>query len=388
MGASEEMQASLLRRSYLVRNIGAVVGVVGIVLAFAHSGDRRSALMLGFGTFAATLVMIGAKGTLRRVRALASPVGIRVGEKLVARRETIRGAWIEHTLDAPIVHLDRRLYPDVELEAPDEPGARALCQVLFGGSAQGLLRFKDRSMRAWRIFQVVFLTQILAHCLLVRDLSPRHWIAVAVLSAMFVASLCICGIRRAIAIGADGVLVSGILAASFVGFRDIESVVAEESGWPSSCKLVITARRPRPMVFWMRAIEARAAADRVQAAIGATDGIAEPVRMHLRRGGPDVRAWLARLRTLTHHREPYRAIGAPVDTLWRLMDDPTVGESERAAAAVVLGADASNEARSRLRDVAARVASPRVRVAIERVAEGAQEDDLARAMAAVDDSHA
>ncbi len=54
----------------------------------------------------------------------------------------------------------------------------------------------------------------------------------------------------------------------------------------------------------------------------------------------------------------------------------------------MLGSEASGEERARLRDVAARVASPRVRVAMEKVASGAEDDDLAAAMAAVEDARA
>jgi hypothetical protein len=152
--------------------------------------------------------------------------------------------------------------------------------------------------------------------------------------------------------------------------------------------LTLAPRQGQPVVIRLKPVEAHVAAERIQAAMATRDAGLEPVGRQLRRDGPDVRAWLARLRTLAHHRDPYRAAGVTPDALWRLMDDPSAGESERAAAAVILAAGASGEERSRLRGVAARVASPRVRVAIERVAEGAEEDDLAAAMAAVEDARA
>jgi hypothetical protein len=72
-----------------------------------------------------------------------------------------------------------------------------------------------------------------------------------------------------------------------------------------------------------------------------------------------------------------------------VVDDPGATGAERAAAAVVLGAAATPAERARLRDAAARMASPRVRVAIERVAAGAGaagdhgDDELAMAMEAL-----
>jgi hypothetical protein len=378
--ARGEVEAILLRPSYLVRNLGVVVGLCGLVLALTHSGDKRLALIVGFGTFASTLVVIGASGTRRRIPALVSPRGVQLGEKTVAARKTIRGAWVEDTPDAPIVHLSRKWRPDVHLEATDEASARALCEEIFGGSSFGMPRFAARSR--WTLLMWVLFPQLMANHLLRRD-----WHDLGLLmSALCVLTAVMSSLRErgAISIGADGLLVYG---RQFVAFRDIESVVAANRRSPSERKLVITSRHHRTMVLWMKDTEAAAAAERIQAAIAAIDAAAEPVRQQLRRGGPDVHAWLARLRTLTR-REPYRAVGADVDTLWRVMDDPGAGESERAAAAVVLGAEACGEARSRLRDVAARVASPRVRVAIEMVAEEAGEDDLAAALSAVEDSRA
>ena len=71
----------------------------------------------------------------------------------------------------------------------------------------------------------------------------------------------------------------------------------------------------------------------------------------------------------------------------RVPDDPLATGVERIAAAVVLGTAATAAERARLRDAAARMASPRVRVAIERVADSAAgaadagaDDELAATM--------
>ena len=81
-----------------------------------------------------------------------------------------------------------------------------------------------------------------------------------------------------------------------------------------------------------------------------------------------------------------------------MVDDPGATGVERAAAAVVLGSVATPAERARLRDAAARMASPRVRVAIQRAAasaaasagagganggDAAADDELALAMEAL-----
>ncbi|MGO9834589.1 MAG: hypothetical protein ACLP1X_10260 [Polyangiaceae bacterium] len=366
-----------------MRNIGVAIGVVGFALAIAHSGDRRFALVLGFGILASMLVILGAKGMVRRVQAHVASSGIRVGEKTIAARTTIRGAWIEPTSDVPLVHIDRGPRPDLELEVPDEASARALCEVLFGGSTYGMPRFTAGAR--WAPFFMIGWGQFVAYALLHNNgLSARTLVQLLGLSLAVAGALYL---RPRISIGTDGVLISGP-PARFVAFTDIESVVTQKERWPPSGMLAITLRDRRAIVLRMKRAEAEAAAERIQEAIDASDHTAEPARLQLRRGGPDVREWLARLRALARRREPYRAVGATADFLWRLLDDPSAGESERAAAAVMLGSEASGEERARLRDVAARVASPRVRVAMEKVASGAEDDDLAAAMAAVEDARA
>jgi len=381
MEASGEVEATLLHRSYLVRDLGVLVGLAGVALAFSHVDNRRFGEILALGIVGSTLFLLGARGVLHRSRAVVGPGGVRVGDKVIAARQTILGAWIEETSDVPIVHLCRGLRPYVHLEAADEAAARALCRALFSRSTYGLLRL-DGVAGAAAVVGVFFAAQVFAFAVLRH---PRSGLAESVLeAALIVLPASVALLRSKISIGTDGVLVSVRLRRRrFVAFRDIESVVVGASG-----SLTLTPRHGRAIAIGLRRVEAHVAAERIQAAVDACDAGGEPVGAQLRRDGPDVRAWLARLRTLAQHRDPYRAAGVTPDALWRLMDDPGAGESERAAAAVILAAGASGEDRSRLRGVAARVASPRVRVAIERVAEGAEEDDLAAAMAAVEDAPA
>lgn len=63
---------------------------------------------------------------------------------------------------------------------------------------------------------------------------------------------------------------------------------------------------------------------------------------------------------------------APVDAerLWRVVEDPAAPEEARVGAAVALGDGLDAEGRARLRVVAGGTAGPRVRVALEAVAEG------------------
>lgn len=93
----------------------------------------------------------------------------------------------------------------------------------------------------------------------------------------------------------------------------------------------------------------------------------------LARGGRPVRAWHADLRALDARDGAYRVTAMRAEDLWRVVTDAGETEETRAAAAVALRARGEAE---RLRIAAEDVASPRLRVVLERAAD-ARTDDAA-----------
>jgi hypothetical protein len=210
-------------------------------------------------------------------------------------------------------------------------------------------------------------------------------------------------------VGADGIVFARGFGRRFMPFAQIESVSCDDGG-----RLVVGARGGATSTRWMPAWAARAAHEAIQSSLASmASGTAsravgfETLRRQLRRHATneDASAWLARVRAIAQS-ESYRAPGLAPDQLWRVVDDPAACESERAAAAVVLGMTATPEERDRLREAAARIAAPRVRVALELVAtpspgrshglasderrgigpEASDDDELLAAMAAIVDA--
>lgn len=107
----------------------------------------------------------------------------------------------------------------------------------------------------------------------------------------------------------------------------------------------------------------------------------------LARGGRTTEAWLDALRRV--------AVGANVDMrtahvslekLWSLVEDPSAQPSARAGAAASLASVATEDDRKRIRVAAATIAEPKLRLAIERVAEPDIEDEaLAEALESVEE---
>jgi hypothetical protein len=381
MGEPRRQDAILLRRSYYTRNVGIVVGVLAGIVSFLNLGDRRVPLVLALGTVAATLVLLGAKGFLRRVPASAEAIGIRVGGRVVARKGPIESAWVETACETVVVHLDGGFRSSVELETNNEGEAAAVLAALFGDSGPPLSDFVSTSR--WLPAAVgVVLGQLIARAL-IGHAAAHERLGILVLSLLLVALL-FYG-RARVTVGADGILLSGAFRRRFIPFNEVESATAEDDGGQSSCTVVIRTRKHGSIARRMKAGAAQAAVGRIERSLAVRDENPAPHRLSLRREGADARTWLSRLRSLARS-EPYRAVSAPGESLWRLIDDPGAAETERAAAAVVIGAAANGEERRRLRQVAARVASPRVRVAIECAASGAVDDELVAAIAPIEDS--
>ena len=368
----------LLRRSHVLRNVGLALTLCCCALvSFMVQPETRLAWCL-LGMSGLVLVFLGRDGGVGRVPVRVGPGGISEGGKAIAPRRTIRSGWVERSFDGTRVHLDRGVLPNLELDVADEAEAATILRVLGCDPSQTVVRFPAAPAFALVGAAGAF-GQFCGHAL---PGGSGH-----VSMAMFLLGVAVCllwslgvvvlGLRETV-IGSDGVLIAGLLRNRFLPFGEIDEAFAELSG-----RLVVRTRSGDHVVRRMREHAAGAAAELIHAAIASPHDGSETVRVQLRQEGEaSVVSWLARLRALAKQ-EPYRATVFGGDALWRVVDDPCATGVERTAAAVVLGAAASPADRARLRDAAARIASPRVRMAIQQVTEGADEAELAVALEAV-----
>ncbi|HLK37773.1 MAG TPA: hypothetical protein VKU41_13525 [Polyangiaceae bacterium] len=371
MGDPWQHEVVLLRQSHWVRRAGAALACLAVAAELLDAGHERFFWILGAGTLGVSLIVVGGEGLVRRSVATVDAGGIRVGGQVVAERSTLRSGWIERTGDSRVVHFDRGARPDVTVEVSDDARADDLLRRL---ARDPLARFPAMSRLSFAL--AIVWGQLMAHALLGHDrvtstVAACLLLAVALLRAFW---------RDDVSVGSDGVLLSTHLSRRFLPFAEIESVTAV-----GGRKVVLLTRRGGRVERWLKAAAARVFVERVESALGERERCPEADRAPLRRHGSDVPLWLGRLQALAQ-REPYRAPGPSIDALWRVVDDPGADESERAAAAVVLGSRGNQEVRVRLHGAAARMVSPRLRVAIERAAERAaadDADDLIAAMAAI-----
>ncbi|HEX4445212.1 MAG TPA: hypothetical protein VH044_00690 [Polyangiaceae bacterium] len=366
----------LLQRPYILRLVGLVCAVAGAAIGLASRSDMKIVWIIGLGMLGLVLVVIGGEGTQRRIRASLGVDGVRVGGRVALRRGAFRAAWVEQDADGTRIRLRRRFLPDLRVEATDEHDAGSLLARMGLAPLQSVMRFGSR--RSGAVVLGTIVGQVMARGVF----EVNHATAVASCAMYVVVAVAFYLLMwQQLAVGCDGVLLRGPFARRFLPFADIESAFCEESG-----RLVLRTHAGEILVRRLDPSAAQAVVWQIQTGVGQVQAAPETVKRQLRREG-DVTAWLARLRALAIPGS-YREAGVAGEVLWRVLEEPGATASERAAAAVAIGAFATPEERVRLRVAAARVASPRVRVAIERVADPTDEAELAEAMAAVEESAA
>lgn len=101
----------------------------------------------------------------------------------------------------------------------------------------------------------------------------------------------------------------------------------------------------------------------------------------LARGGRSALGWVKDLRALSETSgSGYRAASLPSDALWAVALDPTASEELRIGAGLALRGALDDEGRVRLHAAAEASASPKLRVVLEEVAEGAYDERLGEAI--------
>lgn len=96
----------------------------------------------------------------------------------------------------------------------------------------------------------------------------------------------------------------------------------------------------------------------------------------LARGARDVAGWVRALRALGEGAHNLRASALPLDALLQLVEDASAREVDRASAAVAALASHGDEAARRVRVAAETTASPKLRVALDRIAEAPDDEEL------------
>jgi len=182
-------------------------------------------------------------------------------------------------------------------------------------------------------------------------------------------------VHQPVRVGADGLLVGRGKRARFVPYDRVASVSVERPD------IVLGLRGEPPLRLGLP--DARAGGPREQAAESREaiarrieEARAASVRADVRPAvealvAPGARRpdeWVRAMRQLTTSHE-YRVPALDADALWRVAEDPACAAASRAGAALALAPSLDAEGRLRLRAAAAACAEPRLRVALDKLAE-------------------
>jgi len=272
----------------------------------------------------------------------------------------------------------RRLYIEVPsvpagerlLEATKLDAAHRRCVLSLG--SPGLTLGKKIGAVAGAVFGMTMLLGIaVQHLTLSKSIFMPAWLVITTVLGFLAARA-----MRApeLTVGTDGLVVRGPWTERSIPYAELDSV-AESWG-----ALVLSPRRGKPQrlarLAWEPAGKAKAVALRVQEAMAARDQLpAEQSLALLERGGRTVEQWRQSLAGLLNANEGYRTATLSAPELAELAAHPAAPIEQRLGAAMALGGKADEPTKARLRVAAECCASPRLRIAMEKLAEGEFDHD-------------
>lgn len=329
--------------------------------------------LLGAGLFVGRLRTFGGGAARVEDGALVvdGPAALRVPRADVAQAAVVPGRGLR---------VEDRAGREIDLSMSDQD-AHALIDALDLEPAEHRYRFAWRKRSArWGSFALAFLglsfvaglPMILATgaqasmlgvgCML----ASSPWLVAELVSRWWSS--------RSLEIGLDGVLARSRLGRSLLRFEDLRDVVAEHDALrittnDGTVHRVLTDADDEAMRAAMRdrLREARAIAS-------SRGGEGSVARAMLERGTRSMGAWRGELASILTAAKGFRAASVNSDELAGVMDDTSATAEQRIAAAIALGAVPEN--RARIRVAAETSVSPKMRVALDALAEGEHDDAI------------
>ncbi len=257
-------------------------------------------------------------------------------------------------LSAPVIDEAEAARSDV---APSELAFDAVAVTRETRAAIGLMGTAGLAMAAWA---ATLSTRALFH-------DPRVAFAMAGYVALALGSAALFRRASRVAIGLDGVYVTGSSRTRFHAYRDVDD--ARASG--DDIVLLRGARVVLRLQLHGKDASRRAAVtERLEAAIRrAKEAAREAATGYVTAAS---KSELARVAQGAAH---YRAAALGADKLWELVEGPAIDAETRTSAAAALVRAGDAPSRVRLRVAADRCADPRVRVALQRLSEGDVPED-------------
>jgi hypothetical protein len=362
------------------RHALAVVSALACILLLPFCFRTPSLLYAAGG--AAVLFAVAMLGLTRAPRRIHVDPGVVVVDGRRIDRAMIHEGFYVPALPGEPPHVVLRGVETVEIEVEDEARGRALLATLGLDVDQHAVRFRVVAPARGGTELVRMLVALVAVPAWIASSFVHASLALVVVPALV---LLADALRGTLHVGTDGVLLNAPFDRHFIPWKDVSYVGEAERG----VEIVTKHERVVVPISKRGGAEGRSASraailNRLRTAMEAHahDGRGGVAHL-LDRGERPVRAWLASLSGLAAER--YRTAALRTEDLVRELEQGGTPWA-RLAAAVILARDV--EERPRIRVAAEACAEPKLRVALLRVAEGADEATLEADARALDDVEA
>ena len=392
VGVRRERLGSVLGWSSVVATIAPLLVVVlgkGLDLArpaWFGEGFVGGMIALGIALGIAATSMLGRRDAAGSIAADASGFTVVRGgaTRRVPAADVVSAVTIPAGTKARI-ELTVRGGETISAEVPSEDDARAvLSSAGFGPErvrsrvALSSAGVRGASLFAWLCFALAMGPTLLP----IGAASATGMVAwLAIVLAALAATL---RMTRApdVVVGADGFTIEGAKK-RFVPFAGLASVSVAVGARHGLALRWADGRSERIDLYRLetpwRGERVQAIVARIRAAMAArasAEGAPEALRAALDRNGRTVGAWRDAIAGEVRRGAGYRSATAGPEDLGRILEGADTPADRRIGAALALAASKDPEAAPKIRVAAAACAEPRVRVALEKVAEGAAEGAL------------
>ena len=368
-----------------------VLAVAGFPAGLSVVGSDWSLALLGLSIACGMLTHLWSSVCTGLLH--ADREGVRVEGRTVVRRTRIRAGYMHVQGGQTVVRLTRAFSLPLDVHGLDPSEGEALLRALRLDSSRIATRFAGAEGGATKRM-LLMLGLMLPLLPVMNYLTPRGGNVVPMLAFVgFFLGVARC-MRSAIFVGADGVLLRNWRRRQkFIPFSDIVKIapidqcnvkiqrsdgpdIRLQLGMSGDTSIFGSRNTGLDVGAFVRSVEeGRSRCAPTSAVTTAT---------MLARAGRSIEDWRRALRGAREQGTSYRLPAIPVEQLWRIIEAPSGAAEARAAAAVALSQQLDDAGRARLRVAAERCAAPRLRVALETVAERGDDRAVDDALAQVE----
>lgn len=375
---------------------------LGAVSAFfTHGATTMLAFYFGiFGAMSLSYGMRSVKGAKADDGALeVDAQAVRFGGNVLVKRDELKQAFVVPQQGAPLVRLERkgRFERPIFVRLRDRDEADAFVRALGLDAAHTAAEMRiASSMLAWSVGKqllavllplLAFLALFFAVAMPVLGAMSKSVLAPLLIlpSSLLYVAYCF-GLAFAPAtlrIGTDGIVTRWLGRTRFIAhseilrlnaYDEVRGTKRQRGVWielKSGEQVRLPTGQQEMALTEAAQLEQRIFEAREAYARGATSGSTDV----LARGDRTLADWIKYLRGVGAGAVNLRAPAIPPEVLLRVVEDSKAAPLERASAAVAAAASGGDEVKQRIRIAADTTVSPKLRVALERIATGAEETD-------------